>query len=87
MFVVFLYQRWIYRIDPTRVNEFGCGPCLHQRPTTGTLRLYGTMQELARRMVTVPLLSPAVKSCSQPAQGMHKTGLGGALSIPSTRLV
>ena len=23
MFLVFLYQRWIYRIDPTRVNEYG----------------------------------------------------------------
>jgi len=23
VFVVFLYQRWIYRVDPTRVNEFG----------------------------------------------------------------
>lgn len=28
VFVVFLYQRWIYRIDPTRVNEFGCAPDL-----------------------------------------------------------
>mmetsp|Transcript_8115 Transcript_8115/g.24117 ORF Transcript_8115/g.24117 Transcript_8115/m.24117 type:complete len:668 (-) Transcript_8115:416-2419(-) len=26
VFVVFLYQRWIYRIDPTRVNEFGWSP-------------------------------------------------------------
>lgn len=23
MFFVFLYQRWIYRVDPRRVNEFG----------------------------------------------------------------
>lgn len=23
MFFIFLYQRWIYRVDPTRVNEFG----------------------------------------------------------------
>ncbi|EJD48606.1 cleft lip and palate transmembrane 1 [Auricularia subglabra TFB-10046 SS5] len=23
VFLVFLYQRWIYRIDPTRVNEYG----------------------------------------------------------------
>jgi hypothetical protein len=23
VFVVFLYQRWIYRVDPKRVNEFG----------------------------------------------------------------
>ena len=23
MFFIFLYQRWIYRVDPKRVNEFG----------------------------------------------------------------
>lgn len=23
VFFIFLYQRWIYRVDPTRVNEFG----------------------------------------------------------------
>lgn len=23
VFLVYLYQRWIYRVDPTRVNEFG----------------------------------------------------------------
>lgn len=23
VFLIFLYQRWIYRIDPNRVNEYG----------------------------------------------------------------
>jgi hypothetical protein len=23
VFFIFLYQRWIYKTDPTRVNEFG----------------------------------------------------------------
>lgn len=23
VFFIFLYQKWIYRVDPTRVNEFG----------------------------------------------------------------
>ena len=23
VFLIFLYQRWIYKVDPTRVNEFG----------------------------------------------------------------
>ena len=23
MFLILLYQRWIYRIDPTRANEYG----------------------------------------------------------------
>lgn len=26
VFLVFIYQRYIYRIDPTRVNEFGWSP-------------------------------------------------------------
>ncbi|GFH22516.1 uncharacterized protein HaLaN_19990, partial [Haematococcus lacustris] len=25
VFLVYLYQRWIYRVDPKRVNEFGWG--------------------------------------------------------------
>ena len=23
VFFIYLYQRWIYRVDPNRVNEFG----------------------------------------------------------------
>jgi hypothetical protein len=23
IFFIFLYQRWIYRVDPSRINEFG----------------------------------------------------------------
>ena len=23
IFVIYLYQRWVYRVDPTRRNEFG----------------------------------------------------------------
>lgn len=23
VFLIFLYQRWIYKVDPNRVNEFG----------------------------------------------------------------
>jgi len=23
IFIIYLYQRWIYRVDPKRVNEFG----------------------------------------------------------------
>ena len=25
IFLIYLYQRWIYRVDKTRVNEFGYG--------------------------------------------------------------
>ncbi len=29
VFLVYLYQRWIYRVDKKRANEFGCAfvPC------------------------------------------------------------
>ena len=23
VFLIFLYQRWIYRVDPKRINEYG----------------------------------------------------------------
>ncbi len=29
VFFVFLYQRWIYRVDPTRLNEFGTSGDMH----------------------------------------------------------
>ncbi|KAF6207530.1 hypothetical protein GE061_015976 [Apolygus lucorum] len=33
VFFIFLYQRWIYKIDPTRVNEFGfSGEMENQKP-------------------------------------------------------
>jgi len=39
IFLIFLYQRWIYRVDPTRVNEYGTsmedpkGVKEHEEPT------------------------------------------------------
>lgn len=33
MFFIYLYQRWIYRVDPRRVNEFGTsGDSVATRP-------------------------------------------------------
>ena len=31
VFLIYLYQRWIYRVDAKRANEFGCAPaaCMH----------------------------------------------------------
>lgn len=29
VFLVYLYQRWIYRVDKKRANEFGCRPADH----------------------------------------------------------
>lgn len=38
VFLVFLYQYWIYRTDKTRENEFGIayerGPCLPTSPSS-----------------------------------------------------
>ena len=28
VFLIFLYQRYIYPIDKKRANEFGCAPCI-----------------------------------------------------------
>ncbi|KAH9380566.1 hypothetical protein HPB48_017324 [Haemaphysalis longicornis] len=35
VFLIFLYQRWIYRVDPTRVNEFGTS-AVDDSPAPGT---------------------------------------------------
>lgn len=32
VFFIFLYQRWIYRVDPKRVNEFGTSGEDHKGP-------------------------------------------------------
>lgn len=29
VFFIYLYQRWIYRVDPNRVNEFGTSGADH----------------------------------------------------------
>ncbi|XP_013783202.1 cleft lip and palate transmembrane protein 1 homolog [Limulus polyphemus] len=31
VFLIFLYQRWIYRVDPKRVNEFGISGEMHEQ--------------------------------------------------------
>ena len=40
MFLIFLYQRYIYRVDPKRVNEFGTSQEMWEQngaaPTEGT---------------------------------------------------
>ena len=35
VFFIYLYQRWIYRVDPKRVNEFGTSGEDHNAPLTG----------------------------------------------------
>jgi hypothetical protein len=51
VFLVYIYQRWIYRVDRKRANEFGraprahlrlAGPCMGQRAHIVVLRLWLT---------------------------------------------
>ena len=32
VFLIYIYQRWIYRVDKKRANEFGCASPLHCMP-------------------------------------------------------
>lgn len=34
VFFIYLYQRWIYRVDPNRVNEFGTSGVDHTQNST-----------------------------------------------------
>ena len=35
VFLIYIYQRWIYRVDKKRANEFGCASSLaHAKPLT-----------------------------------------------------
>ena len=34
VFFIYLYQRWIYRVDPNRVNEFGTSGVDHDQNNT-----------------------------------------------------
>lgn len=34
VFFIYLYQRWIYRVDPNRVNEFGTSGVDHSQDNT-----------------------------------------------------
>ena len=47
VFFIFLYQRWIYRVDPKRVNEFG---------TSGedSIRVKGAQGGTEREEITDP---------------------------------
>lgn len=40
IFIIYLYQRWIYRVDPKRMNEFGTS--LEVPPTTAAIEGAGT---------------------------------------------
>lgn len=37
VFFIYLYQRWIYRVDPNRVNEFGTSGADHSQDNTAAV--------------------------------------------------
>jgi len=42
VFLVYVYQRWVYPVDKKRVNEFGFGGADEKTPEAGTGLLEGT---------------------------------------------
>ena len=48
VFFIFLYQRWIYKTDPTRVNEFGFSAEMEQEAAAGrSVQANGTPPAIA----------------------------------------
>jgi len=43
IFCIYLYQRWIYRVDPTRVNEFGTSGEMRDQQQVADGGLNGTV--------------------------------------------
>lgn len=46
VFFIYLYQRWIYRVDPNRVNEFGTSGVDPTKDSTATGEAEGTVAAL-----------------------------------------
>lgn len=47
MFLIFLYQRWIYKVDPTRVNEYGTSGESDDPPIEGEPEANGATEAIA----------------------------------------
>jgi hypothetical protein len=58
VFFIFLYQRWIYKTDPTRVNEFGFSGEMEQEAAAArNAQANGTVPAIT----SVPVKDPAHK--------------------------
>jgi hypothetical protein len=42
VFFIFLYQRWIYKTDPTRINEFGFSAEMEEAAAAKSKQVNGT---------------------------------------------
>lgn len=85
VFFIYLYQRWIYRVDPTRVNEFGmsgeaptaAAPVAEALPAAGALSPAPSpaTTEAAREEASTPPPSQAPQgpsSASEPQEAPPK---------------
>ena len=53
VFFIYLYQRWNYRVDLTRVNEFGLTPITPEEATKVTLDETNTALKEANKPATI----------------------------------
>lgn len=80
VFFIYLYQRWIYRVDPTRVNEFGmsgedvsAAASKAQAPTAGgALTPTSSTAVTEEDASTVPKATPEASTASQPQEALPK---------------
>ena len=77
IFCIYLYQRWIYRVDPKRVNEFGTSGEMADQPealTSGTEEQNGAVVHTATADEQAPV-TPAPSSAKSPrsAPSSHRT--------------
>ena len=68
VFFIYLYQRWIYRVDPTRVNEFG---------------MSGEAPTAAAPVVEAPPAAGALSSAPSPATTTEAAGEEASTPPPS----
>jgi hypothetical protein len=72
VFIIYVYQRWIYRVDPTRVNEFGTSGEDMTGDTTLAVEQNGGAIEGATATTAEPSASGAKPAV--PTNGQAKTG-------------
>uniref|UniRef100_A0A8C2RPA3 Cleft lip and palate transmembrane protein 1 n=1 Tax=Capra hircus TaxID=9925 RepID=A0A8C2RPA3_CAPHI len=68
VFFIYLYQRWIYRVDPTRVNEFG---------------MSGEAPTAAAPVAEAPPAAGALSPAPSPATTTEAAGEEASTSLPS----
>ncbi|XP_021074276.1 cleft lip and palate transmembrane protein 1 [Mus pahari] len=80
VFFIYLYQRWIYRVDPTRVNEFGmsgedvsaAASRAQASTTAGALTPAPCTAVSGEDASTVPKATPGACTASQPQEAPPK---------------